>query len=326
MKKPLLLLFALTACLRLVAQEGTASFAVLSLPVSSHVAGLGGENISVVEDTPWAGSANPALWSTVTDRSLGLGFMTYPDGGQWYNAQFVKAFGERHTAAFHARMMNYGEMTETDAAGIESGTFKPRDIVVGAAYSYVLSDLWAGGAGVNLVTTNYAGYNSAAVSVDLGLNYFNPENDLSVSLAARNIGAQFKSPADGRTAHAPFVLQGGLTAGMSRAPVRFSVTLTDLTRWKTSDYYHPADESLSFGKKLLNHVVVGVDVIPAEGFYLSAGYNFRRAYELKAAGSGHGAGLTFGGGLNLSRFKLGVSYAKYHVGAASLMFSAGYAL
>ena len=54
------------------------------------------------------------------------------------------------------------------------------------------------------------------------------------------------------------------------------------------------------------------------------GYNFRRAYELKAAGSSHGAGLTLGGGLTLSKFSFKASYAKYHKADASLMFGAAY--
>lgn len=240
-------------------------------------------------------------------------------------AEFVMAFGERHTAAFSASLMNYGSIDETDETGTTLGTFSPKDILFGGAYSYILSDRWAGGAALHLASSSYAGFNAMAVAVDLGLNYFDEETDFSFSATARNIGAQFKSM-DGRTQTVPFNLQAGITKGMAHAPVRFSVTLTDLTRWKTSDYFHPEGEKLSFGKKVLNHVVLGLDILAGDKVYLSAGYNFRRAYELKAAGSAHGAGLTFGGGLSLSRFKLGLSYAKYHVSSASLMVNVGYSL
>ena len=37
-------------------------------------------------------------------------------------------------------------------------------------------------------------------------------------------------------------------------------------------------------------------------------------------------GLTFGGGLTLSRFKAGISYARYHVSSSSLMFNVAYSL
>lgn len=77
---------------------------------------------------------------------------------------------------------------------------------------------------------------------------------------------------------------------------------------------------------LLNHFSLGVDILPSSSFYLSAGYNFRRASEMKEAGKTHAAGLSFGGGLTLSRFKLGVAYAQYHVSTPTFVFNASYQL
>ncbi|EJW98287.1 hypothetical protein, secreted [gut metagenome] len=325
MKKTFSLLVSALLAGSLYAQKASYSQTVLRLPVSSHIAALGGENVSVMEDTPWAGRTNPALYSSVSDKSLGLNFMTYANGSFWAGAQFTKAFGERHTGAIAAQMMNYGSMDETDAMGNVLGEFSPKDIIVGAGYSYLLSDHWAGGANLNTIYSKYADFSAFALSVDLGINYFDEEQDFSVSAVLRNIGAPIKS-FDDRTERLPFNLQVGFTKGMSHAPVRISVTMTDLTRWKSSDYFVAEEEQLNFGKKLLHHFVVGVDILPTDYLYLSAGYNFRRAYELKAAGSAHGAGLTFGGGLLLSKFKIGASYAKYHVSTSSLMFNLGYTL
>lgn len=86
----------------------------------------------------------------------------------------------------------------------------------------------------------------------------------------------------------------------------------------------PEGDELKSLQKLLNHVVVGVDVFPIDALYLSAGYNFRRAYELKAAGSGKGAGLSVGGGVQLSRFRAGIAWARYHLAASSLHFDVAY--
>ena len=323
MKKSLFLVLSFLLSAGMAAQDGASAYMVLGLPVSPRTAALGGENISTIEDTPWAGWSNPALYSSVSDRSLGLDFMTWAGGGSWTGAQFVKAFGERHTAAFSAQYMGYGSMDETDDTGAVLGTFTPKDIVAGGAYSYLLTDRWAGGAAFKMVSSNYAGYHAFAFAVDLGVNYYDEERDLSLSAALRNVGAELKS-FDGHTASVPFNFQLGLTKGMSHLPVRLNLTLTDLTRWGSHDYFRPDGEKLSFGRKALNHVVVGVDVMPTPILSLSAGYNFRRAYELKAAGSGHGAGLTFGAGLHLARFGLGLSYARYHVAASSFLASVVY--
>ena len=102
----------------------------------------------------------------------------------------------------------------------------------------------------------------------------------------------------------------------------------DLTRWKSSYYViaNDDDKAPNFTRKALNHLVVGLDILPTDQIYLSVGYNFRRAYELKASGSSHLAGLSAGGGVNLNRFQFGLSYAKYHQAGNSLMFTAGYKL
>lgn len=323
MKRILIILVSLLSSLPSWAQEGSFSQTVLRLPTSSHVAALGGENISLTEDTPWAGMSNPALLSGVSNLSLGLNFMTYAGGSTYAGAEFVKAFGERHTGAAFAQMLSYGEMSETDASGHELGSFSPKDIVFGVGYSYLLSDRWAGGANLKGIYSKYADFSAFALAVDLGINYLDEENDLSISATMMNIGAPLKT-FDDRTERLPYNLQVGFSKGMAHLPVRFSVTLTDLTRWRTKDYFHPADEKLSFGKKALNHFVVGLDVEPTDYLYVGVGYNFRRAYELKAAGSSHWAGITAGAGLRLSRFKLGLSYAKYHLSCSSLMCNAGY--
>lgn len=323
MKKNAITLLLLLLCPAIWAQSGSASFGFLRLPASARLAAMGGNNISFVEDAPWAGYTNPALYANVSDNSLGLHFMTYAAGSQLMGAEFVKAFGDRHTGAITAQLMNYGSMDETDGQGNTIGSFSAKDISIGAAYSYLMSERWTGGAALNFIYSGYADYNATALSINLGLNYYDEDSDFSLSATASHIGFQM-STFDGYAEKLPFNLQVGFTKGMNHLPVRFSVSMTDLTRWKKNYYFNGDDGDLGFGKLLLNHFVVGLDVQPIDFLYLSAGYNFRRAHELKAAGSGHGAGLSFGGGFMLKRFKAGISYAKYHVSTASLMFNAGY--
>jgi hypothetical protein len=71
-------------------------------------------------------------------------------------------------------------------------------------------------------------------------------------------------------------------------------------------------------------------VLLSEAFYVAAGYNFRRASQMKVSdaegASSHGAGFSIGAGLQLERFKLHVAYGKYHVSASSLLFNVSYTL
>lgn len=314
-----------------LAQEYASAFNTLRLPASSHAAALGGQNVTLIEDEPTAGWYNPALYANVSDLSAGLDFMTYAAGSTWMGAHFVKAFGERHTMAVGAQYMNYGKMDETDEAGNTLGQFSAKDIVIGAGYSYLLSDRWTGGANLKMMVSNLADYTALAAAVDVGVNYYDDENDLSVSASLQNIGTQLKAYHDGQRTHLPFTLALGFSKGMAHLPVRFHVTMTDITRWKSSYYVLPENkdkdksDKVGFGKKALNHFVLGLDILPTDYLYLSVGYNFRRAYELKASGSSHLAGLSAGAGVNVKHFKFGVSYAKYHQASNSIMANVGYA-
>lgn len=314
-----------------LAQEYASAFNTLRLPASSHAAALGGQNVTLIEDEPTAGWYNPALYANVSDFSAGLDFMTYAAGSTWMGAHFVKAFGERHTMAVGAQYMNYGKMDETDEAGNTLGQFSAKDIVIGAGYSYLLSERWTGGANLKMMVSNLADYTALAAAIDVGVNYYDDENDLSVSASLQNIGTQLKAYHDGQRTHLPFTLALGFSKGMAHLPVRFHVTMTDVTRWKSSYYVLPENkdkdksDKVGFGKKALNHFVLGLDILPTDYLYLSVGYNFRRAYELKASGSSHLAGLSAGAGVNVKHFKFGVSYAKYHQASNSIMANVGYA-
>lgn len=314
-----------------LAQEYASAFNTLRLPASSHAAALGGQNVTLIEDEPTAGWYNPALYANVSDMSAGLDFMTYAAGSTWMGAHFVKAFGERHTMAVGVQYMNYGKMDETDEAGNTLGQFSAKDIVIGAGYSYLLSDRWTGGANLKMMVSNLADYTALAAAVDVGVNYYDDENDLSVSASLQNIGTQLKAYHDGQRTHLPFTLALGFSKGMAHLPVRFHVTMTDVTRWKSSYYVLPENkdkdksDKVGFGKIALNHFVLGLDILPTDYLYLSVGYNFRRAYELKASGSSHLAGLSAGAGVNVKHFKFGVSYAKYHQASNSIMANVGYA-
>lgn len=325
MKKLALLALAVILHTAARGQEKSSTFNFLKLPSSSHAAALGGTNVSLVDDDPTLAFTNPALLASVSDKSINLNFMSYLKGSTVASASFVKTVGERHTLGFNANYINYGDMDETDENGQILGDLTAKDFSLAAGYSYALSDRWTGGATMRFIYSKYAEYNACAVSFDLGLNYFDEDQDLSLGLAMRNVGAQLKK-FDERNEHLPFDLDFGLTKGMAHAPVRLSLTLTDLTRWSSRYYYTEDGKKASTGRILFNHVAAGIDVIPADIFYLSLGYNARRAYELKAAGSSHMAGFSLGGGLKLRKFKLGASYAKYHVAASSFLLNLTYSL
>lgn len=304
-----------------LAQDGTTVFNFLKLPHSVRATALGGENVSVVEDDLTLAFHNPALLANVSDKSLSLSYTSYIEGSKVGSAAFSRQFGSRSAWAVGVQYMDYGEMVETDAANNELGEISAKDMALMGMYNYNLSEKWSGGVTAKFIHGNYAGYTSYAIGVDLGINYFVEESDFSASLTFMNLGGQIKTFEDSHE-KLPMNLQIGFTKRLAHAPIRLSVTLNDLTHWKSS-YYNPEDESVSFGDLLLNHLVFGVEVTPSDLFYIAAGYNCKRAHELKVDGGGKWTGLSLGGGLQLKRIKLGVAYANYHTAASSLVLNFG---
>lgn len=296
------------------AQDSRTGYNFLRLPVSAHAAALGGDNISIIEDDESMIFNNPALLSSVSDKTINLNYMNYMSGANTASASFNRIIKERASVAASAQFIDYGKMKETDENNIQTGEFSAKDISIAGYFSYMLTDRLAGGITAKFITSYIGDYNSIAMGVDLGLNYYDPEKEWSVSLVAKNLGGQMKAY-DDQYDRMPIDIQLGASKRFAHMPFRISATLVDLNHL---DY------------KFINHLVAGVDIIISPTIWVGAGYNFRRANEMKITEtdgeSSHGAGLSFGAGINLERFKLNLAYGKYHVSSSSILINLAYSL
>ncbi len=314
MKKSIFIVILSLVAMLTKAQESQTAYNFLRLPVSAHVAALGGDNITITDDDPTMIFHNPAMLGGVSDKSLNLNYMTYMEGTMVGSASFVRAWGDRGTWGVSASYMDYGSMRQTTADNIQTGEFSAKDIMLGGSVAYSLSTLFTGGITAKIISSSIAGYNSMAVAVDLGINYFDEAQGLSLSAVARNLGGQIDAY-DEDFEKIPFDLQVGISKKMAMAPLRFSATLNNLHDWDDS---------------FIHHLAIGADIFLSDNIYIAGGYNFRRNKEMRISDSegesSHGAGLSFGGGVQLERFKLNVAYAKYHVSVSSLLINVSYSL
>lgn len=323
MRKTLLISFVTLFSLALKAQDGSSVFNFLKLPISSHAAGLGGENISIIEDDLTMALHNPALLSCVSDKMLNLNYMIYLDGVGVANAAFSRTINNRSAWAIAAQFLEYGKMKHTDPENNILGEFSAKDMAFMGIYNYDLSDYWSGGVNAKFIYSNYEAYSSFAIGVDLGLNYYDQSSDFSASLAVKNLGGQIVR-FDDTHEKLPIDVQLGISKRLAHAPFRASITMVGLHNWDSSP--NNTGKKDNFAKILLNHFVVGLDFLPSENLFVSLGYNCRRGAEMKINDSSHWAGLTLGAGIQIKRIKLGGSFAKYHTVGSSLLFNLGMVL
>ncbi|EGN57006.1 penicillin-binding protein [Hallella multisaccharivorax DSM 17128] len=287
----------------------------LRLPVSAHAAALGGDNISVIDDDEALIFSNPALLSSVSDKSLNLNYMSYMEGAKTASASFNRTVKDRASWAVSAQYLDYGRMKETDETGLQTGDFSAKDISLSGYFAYLLTDRLSGGIATKLITSYIADYNSVAVGVDLGLNYYDPDTEWSLSVTLKDLGGELKAYNENYN-RMPFDIQAGVSKRFANTPLRVHVTIVDIN--------HPH-------YKLVNHLVAGADALLSDNFWIGIGYNFRRANEMKITDSdnksnSHGAGLSLGAGLTLNRFKAAVSWGKYHVSSSGVVISVTFCL
>lgn len=315
MKKVISALLALLPIISVGAQESQTVYNFLRLPVSAHAAAIGGDNITIIEDDEALIFHNPALLSSVSDKTINLNYMTYMSGAKTASAAFNKIIKERTSVALSAQYIDYGKMKETDANNVIIGDFTAKDVSIAGYFSYLLSERVVGGIAAKFISSSIGQYNATALGVDLGLNYYDPEHEWSLSLVAKNLGGQL-SHYNEESEKMPIDVQAGVSKRLGTTPFRVSLTMVDLNHWNY---------------KFMHHVVAGMDVNLGSSIWLGLGYNFRRASEMNITDSddeesSHGAGFSIGGGLNLQRFKVNIAYGKYHVSSSSLLFNVAYSL
>ena len=293
-------------------QESQTEYNFLRLPVSAHAAALGGENITIIEDDPALMFSNPALAASVSDMTVGLNYMNYMKGANYMGASFTKAIKEKATIAGGIQYMNYGKMKEVDENNVQTGEFSASEIAIQGIFSYELARNLVGGITAKFITSYIGNYNSMAVGVDLGLNWYEPETEWSVSAVVKNLGGQVKAYEED-FGKMPFDLQLGVSKTFAALPVRLSLTLVDLTH---------------YNYRFINHLNLGAEVLLSQNIWIGAGYNFRKAEEMKIGTgddeSAHGAGFSIGAGVNLERFRLNLAYGKYHASSNSIMVNLAY--
>lgn len=305
------------------AQSLESSFEFLRLPVSAHSSSLGGHAVSAYDPDPVLFISNPALLSANENRLLGLNTMSWFAGTTVAGAQYISSFDERSHYAFNARYVSYGKMKETAADGTVTGQFTAKDIALGVTWSYLLTDNLSGGVTADIISSRYGPMTSVAIGVDLGLLWFNDDRGLSVGLAATGLGGQIKA-FENTFQKLPFDLGAGLTWAPEHAPFRFTLSMDNLTRWSSRDFYFSDDDEKGFGEILRRHISIGADIYPTDRFYIAAGCNLRRRAEMAGSGKKGFTGMSIGTGLRLGRVMFDISYGRYQVSESSLICNFGF--
>ena len=261
------------------------------------------------------------------DKQLGLSYMRYLGESDYAGVKFGAKAHEHGAWAVGLRYLGYGEMQSAEIDGTITGTFTAKDIAFNATYSHDITDRLRGGINIKYIYSAYEEYNAMALATDLGINYYDPEKDLSLSVVVANLGGQIKR-FDESYDHLPIDVRLGWTKGLGSSPFRFSVTAWNLTKWKLP-YYESGDGTTdvapklkeSYGSNLFRHLIFAVDFIPSERFHIGVGYNHKTRTDMSTYSRNLLSGFSLAAGLNVKKFGFGVAFAQPHTGATTFMFN-----
>ncbi len=307
------------------AQDGTTGYQFLNLTSSSRIYALGGMNISTVEDDINTIDQNPALLGPEMSLQTSVNYMRYVGESNFAGIKYGHRAGERGAWAASIQYLGYGSMKHTDETGAILGTFTASDVVFSGAYSHDITDRLRGGIALKGAYSAYESYSAFALATDLGINYFDPERDLSLSVVVANLGGQVKK-FNNRYDRLPIDVRLGWTQSFGTLPLRFSVTAWNLTKWKlpyldSGDGTSSSEPQIkdSFTSNLFRHLVFGLDLAPSDRFYVALGYNYKTRTDMNTYSRSFLSGFSLGAGLNMSKFGLGIALAQPHTGATTFM-------
>lgn len=309
---------------------GNSTYAFLNLSPAARPAALAQASIASVERDIQFVWLNPALLTSEHRGQIGFSYVSIPGGVGSAEAAYGFGWGEKHNVMVGFRYLDYGSFNGTDIAGNPTGAFRASDQLLNGAYSYQLDSNWQFGANYKLINASYEQYNSFGTALDLAAIYQIPAKRFAFALIAKNMGFQLSTFA-GQHESLPFEIQFAVSNQFEHLPFRWTIQLENLQRWDLT-YFDPnaisrdpitGEETYdepSFGDMLLRHVAVSGD-LNFGSLNFQVGYSFRRRAEMVIPSRRTSAGLTFGVGLKLSKFRL--SYGNRYVHVAGRMHHIG---
>ncbi|MCC7506766.1 MAG: type IX secretion system protein PorQ [Saprospiraceae bacterium] len=343
MKKqlPVLALAAWLLPLQLLAQitGGQHVFKFMTLPPSARITGLGGAQITVQDDDLAFAAANPAALNPSMDGRLTFQhnfFLTdVQHGYAAYGAHLPKLGFTVHGGL---QYIGYGDIKQADEFGNVTGNVKASETAFTLGGARQLTDRISLGLNLRFGVSTLDVYQASALAADAGAIYVDTANRFSAAIVLRNVGAQLATY-NGVKEDLPYDLQVGFSKRLKHLPFRFTVIAHSLNQWdlRYDDPNNQDEDVLLFGGEqsqtqgnpgidnFFRHFIFSGEFLLGrnESFRIRLGYNHLRKKELSVRNYRSLAGFSGGVGFKISRFRLDVGYAAYHLAGGVLHVGIG---
>ena len=325
MKHFLILSFVLFSVWTSSAQTGgTTTFSLLDLSYNARSIALGTDFISIKDKDLNLGVSNPSLYNSTMDKQFSFNQALLAGGINYGMVNYAKSLDSNRTVSGNIRYINYGEMVRRDEAGVDLGTFRPAEFILGVGGAKQLNPYLSIGTNVNLLYSQLASYSSLGVAVDIAGTYYNKKKQFLVTALVKNAGLQLKKYTTENKEILPVEFQMAISYKLEHAPFRFSLLGHHLNTWDITyvdPTIQPTTDPLtgelvpvvlpSFMEKLGRHFTYQVELLLTKSFNLRFAYDYHRRQEMKLEQRPGVAGFSFGVGLNFKRLHIDYGLAVF---------------
>lgn len=304
---------------------GSSTFTQLNFSPSARVNSLGGTVLAVQDKDVNLSFQNPSLLNKASAQQLAFNYCNYVSDINYGLIGFSPVIKKNYNLAFGLQTASYGKFIETDESGNIVDNFKAYDYFFNTVVSKQIDSVLSIGINFKSLYSHVYTFDSFGAAIDAGVTYHKPSKFFTAAFVIKNAGYQIDGLTKNTHEKLPFEMQAAVSKKLSKAPIRFSLTVKDLQKWNLNE--NPKADT-TFRNKFSNvsnnlsrHIVLGTELLLSKNFFIGLGFNFQRRQELRVLTKPGMAGFTFGFGLKVSKFQISYGRAQYNVAGASNLFS-----
>jgi hypothetical protein len=309
---------------------GRSKMEFLQLPAQAKSNAMGVNHFTAPGHDPALFLQSPTQLDSSKNNQVSTSIMPYLADTKFVNlayAHHLKAGGVWGTGI---QYLNYGTMTETDAAGNVIGEFRAADYAITAGYGHAIGAFTIGGS-AKLVGSSIDSYNTVGAAFDFGAVFRHPAEDLTIGFVVKNMGFLKQNFISAIPPVLPLDIRVGVTLKPKYMPVRISITAHHLNKfdmvYNDPELFYTFDQNgnktlkkIGVAEKLGRHLAIGAEVLLHPNFRLLFGYDHLRRQELRLTDKGALAGFSLGVWLKIKKFEIGYGRSQFTpmIGTSSL--------
>ena len=270
-----------------VQAQSTSGFDILRQETGARQTAMAGTGVASINDI-YALFLNPACISLNSSNYAGITFIDQILDIISGSVVFSKPVMSDYVIAAAINFTNYGTLDRADQSGNITGSFTPADYVFSLSAASNKFKRFKYGFAVKGIYSRIDQYTASALAFDAGCIYSIPAQNMSVGFSIQNTGTSIDGFIDEKET-LPSNVRAGLAKTLAHLPLQLNL-----------DFYFPFKKT---GQENF-YWSLGGEFTVSDNLFLRWGYSSAGKYEQSELQGGKGAGISFGIGLLLKKYRL----------------------